>query len=64
MEELGLRGAGLIASCPREDNSSAGGRVDEEREGKSSKQVKLESMEESWREDRARLEEARAWASL
>jgi hypothetical protein len=47
MNELGMMGAGVMASCPRADSNSAGGRVGEEGEGKSSKQTGLESMEES-----------------
>ena len=64
MNELGMMGAGVIARCPRDERSSAGGSVGEEEEGKSSKQLKVESMEESWREELERLEEARAWESL
>ena len=47
MNELGMTGAGVMASCPRADNNSAGGRVGGDEGGKSSKQEKLESMEES-----------------
>ena len=64
VNELGMMGAGVMANCPRADSSSAEGRVGEEEDGKSSKQLKLESMKEGWREEQARLEEVRAWASL